>query len=280
AANAGNDTVLSSVTYSLTANVENLTLTGAAAINGTGNGLANLLTGNDAGNNLSGSAGADTLSGGAGADTLAGGTEDDTYIVDQAGDVVTEATGAGTDTVLSSVTYSLTANVENLTLTGAAAINGTGNGLANLLTGNSGDNTLDGGAGNDTLSGNGGEDSLIGGAGRDSLTGGAGTDRFVYLAASDSTAEARDIITDFAAGDLIDLSGLDGNVGLPDLQGFTFLGLVAPTAAFNVGAGQVTYHQFRGDTYLNIGLDGDGQRDVTMMLSGLKTLQESDFILG
>jgi trimeric autotransporter adhesin len=81
---------------------------------------------------------------------MAGGTGDDTYIVDNVGDVVTEASSAGTDTIKASVSYTLSANVENLTLTGAANINSTGNSLDNHITGNSGNNVLDGGAGTDT----------------------------------------------------------------------------------------------------------------------------------
>ncbi len=157
---AGTDTVNSSDTYKLSGNVENLTLMGALAINGTGNILANTITGNSANNILNGAAGADTLIGGAG---------NDTYTVDNTGDVVTENLSEGTDKVNSSVTYTLSANVENLTLTGTSAINGTGNELANGITGNTAANQLDGGTGNDTLDGGLGNNVLTGGVGNDSF---------------------------------------------------------------------------------------------------------------
>ncbi len=146
--NAGIDSVQSSVTHTLAANVENLTLTGSATINGTGNGLNNILIGNSAVN------------------TLTGGAGNDTYIVG-AGDTVVEASNAGTDTVQSAVTWSLGANVENLALVGSAAVNGTGNTLANVLTGNAGNNALIGGDGNDTMAGERGNDVLNGGTGND-----------------------------------------------------------------------------------------------------------------
>ena len=165
--NEGIDLVQSSVTYTLSANVENITLTGTTAINATGNLLDNVLTGNSAANTLSGGAGNDTLNGGTGADTMIGGVGNDTYVVDNAGDIVTEGASEGIDTVQSSITYTLGNNVENLTLTGTTAINGTGNTLDNILTGNSAINTLTGGAGNDTLDGGAGADKLLGGLGDD-----------------------------------------------------------------------------------------------------------------
>jgi Ca2+-binding RTX toxin-like protein len=152
AASEGIDTVQTAVSYSLGDNIENLTLTGVAAINATGNSLDNVLTGNS---------GANTFDGGAGADTMVGGGGDDTYVLDNIADAVTETLNAGTDSVRSAVTYALGANVENLTLTGVAAINGTGNSLDNVLTANSAGNTLDGGAGADTMIGGLGDDSYV-----------------------------------------------------------------------------------------------------------------------
>ncbi|HEY4731993.1 MAG TPA: calcium-binding protein, partial [Gammaproteobacteria bacterium] len=149
-ANEGIDLVQSSVTYTLGNNAENLTLTGTSAISGTGNALDNVLTGNSAANTLTGNAGNDTLNGGSGADTMRGGAGDDIYVRDNSSDTVTENANEGTDLVQSSVTYTLANNVENITLMGTSAINGTGNTLNNVLTGNSAANTLTGGTGNDT----------------------------------------------------------------------------------------------------------------------------------
>lgn len=151
-ANEGSDLVQSSVTYALASNIENLTLTGTAATKGTGNSAANTLTGNS-GNNV--------LDGGSGIDLMIGGAGNDTYVVDNTADVVNEAASAGTDLVQSSASYTLATNVENLTLTGTAAINGTGNAQANILTGNNGNNILDGGTGVDTLIGGMGDDTYV-----------------------------------------------------------------------------------------------------------------------
>ncbi len=180
-ASAGTDSVESLATFTLAANVENLRLTGYAAINGTGNALANVITGNNVNNLLTGNDGDDTIDGGGGIDTLTGGLGNDSYRVDATADAIVENAGAGTDDVQSTATYVLSANLENLALAGSAAINGTGNAIANLITGNSANNALDGGDGNDTL---------IGGTGNDTLTGGAGDDFFVVDAAGDVVIES------------------------------------------------------------------------------------------
>ena len=158
-ADAGTDLVRSSISHTLDANLENLTLIGAA-ISGTGNVLANVLTGNGADNTFTGKSGADTLEGGAGADTLIGGLGDDVYAVD-AGDSVLEASGEGIDHVLSTRSYELGPAFENVTLTGNANARATGNELDNQLIGNSGNNVLDGRAGSDTMSGGAGNDTFV-----------------------------------------------------------------------------------------------------------------------
>lgn len=185
----GHDEVHSTITYTLSANVEDLYLAGAtAATNGTGNDSANSIGGSNFANRLVGLGGNDslgagdgndTLDGGAGADEMHGASGNDTYYADWL-DLVDEGVGSGIDTVIASTDFSLNwaiGDVENLTLlAGAGNLSGQGNGLANKITGNEGENDLSGFAGNDTIDGAGATDSLNGGLGNDSLNGGLGND--------------------------------------------------------------------------------------------------------
>ena len=135
-----------------------------------------ILNGDDGNDTLLGGEGMDALNGGVGADSMSGGAGDDTYRVDSFSDVVREQANAGYDRVVSSISHTLAAHVERLSLLGTADLNGTGNGLDNRLDGNSGANALAGGEGHDSLYGNAGNDTLTGGAGRDRLHGGLGAD--------------------------------------------------------------------------------------------------------
>ncbi|MFM6038159.1 MAG: beta strand repeat-containing protein, partial [Sphaerospermopsis kisseleviana] len=277
-ANQGIDTVQSSVTFSLAnlANLENLTLTGTTAINGTGNAGNNILTGNGGNNTLDGGDGNDTLNGGTGIDTLIGGAGNDIYVVDSTTDVITEVASQGTDTVQSSVTFTLAnlATVENLTLTGTTAINGTGNAGNNILTGNGGNNTLNGGDGNDTLNGGAGIDTLYGedgndtisgGVGSDTITGGLGTDRFVYSNFNDSLLAAPDRIIDFNPGesDRIALAALPTslfNAGVFSTATTLNAAAIAAYADANpnltgtqsLAANQAVFFGWNGGTYLSV----------------------------
>ena len=152
-----------------------------------GNEASNSLKSGLGNDTITGGLGNDTLDGGAGNDKLAGGAGNDTYIVDSTLDTVTEASGEGTDTVQSYVSWTLGANLENLTLKSNAAINATGNDLNNTLTGNNGKNIL---------IGNGGNDKLIGGSGSDTLTGGTGKDIFLF-----NSLSGIDTITDYSVAD-------------------------------------------------------------------------------
>ena len=200
----GHDHVISSVSFVLAAEVEDLTLTGSAHLRGTGNAERNVLVGNS-GNNI--------LNGMGGADTMGGGLGDDIYYVDHSGDVVIENTGADEDTVISSVSYTLAANVENLVLAGSV-VEGRGNELNNVITGNSAANKLFGQDGNDTLSG---------GGGADTLSGGLGDDVFVLV----KGALSGDVILDFSgngplAGDRLEFVGFSDQAMLVHSGGDTW----------------------------------------------------------
>ncbi|MCC7321904.1 MAG: M10 family metallopeptidase C-terminal domain-containing protein [Rubellimicrobium sp.] len=252
-----------------------------------------------------------TVAGGTVAGGISGGEGHDTFDVDSLAIRIYEMTGEGTDTVVSSAErYILSANVEILTLTGAAR-EGFGNGAANSLTGSDldnllagrggadlirgqggdddlrggagddrlwggeGDDLLRGGDGRDRLDGGAGDDVLIGGAGKDRLTGGKGADAFVFLRASDSAGKEADTITDFRHGtDHIDLSAIDANgarAGDPD---FTFIG----SAAFSA-PGQVRAVHVGSDWVVQVNIDGTSGAEMSIRLSNLVTLDGGDFIL-
>ncbi len=252
---AGIDTVVSSATYVLGENLENLVLSGTGRINGSGNALDNELIGNR---------GANVLRGNGGADTMAGGRGDDTYVTDGSDRIIEVARG-GTDTVRSTVSATLGANLENLTLLGTAA-DGTGNGLANKLVGNDGVNHLAGG---------GGADVLIGGRGIDFLTGGSGRDVFKFTSWSDSTVAGSDRIVDFKAGDKIDVRSLDANLGVTGNQAF-----VLDLAGFGAFAtGHIRQTVVGHNLVLEFNADRDSSAELRIVVLDHGPLTWSDFML-
>ncbi|PPD51270.1 MAG: hypothetical protein CTY16_00130 [Methylobacter sp.] len=280
------DQVNASADYTISDDdVENLTLTGTLAIDGTGNASANVLTGNGAINVLTGLDGADTLDGKAGADTLIGGNGKDTYFVDNVSDSVDETTGVSTgvggdnaaatttvdatkDTVNASVSFAISDEfIENLTLTGSGAINATGNSSANILTGNSGNNVLDGAEGND---------QLFGGLGKDTMTGGDGADVFLYNVATESGLLNFDVITDFSQGgaDKINVSGIDAGTLL-------FGGLKAGVPTTVSAAHTLDYYVSGANTFLIADTNGDTSTiEFKIQLTGFSgTLDAGDFVL-
>lgn len=234
----GTDTVFASVNFSLAGQyIENLTLTGSADINGVGNSLANILIGNG------------------GKNVLTGGKGNDTYFVQTEGDKVVEKNKQGDDHVFSTVNFSLAGQyIEKLTLEGTAKY-GVGNSLNNVITGN---------ASNNVLSGGGGHDRIVGGKGADALTGGAGADRFLFTWIDDSTAAASDRITDLAAEDKIDLTGIDANATIDGNQGFRLVDSFTGAA----GEARWTYDAAAGMTYLWLNTDTDLEAEGLIRING------------
>lgn len=239
---------------------------------------ADKLTGNSGANILSGGAGNDTLNGGAGMDIMRGGAGNDIFVVDDIGDQVVENANEGTDTVQASVDITLSANVEKLTQTGTANINGTGNDLANTLTGNSGDNMLAGGLGKDIISGGAGNDTLNGGAGADKLTGGTGNDIFLFDLRE--TATNKDTIVDFTLGQ--DHIGIDRSAFAAfasDPAGILDpLELALGTAA-TTSSQHLIYNSGTGALYYDAdGVGGSAQVQIAL-LSNKAILSSGDIIL-
>jgi Ca2+-binding RTX toxin-like protein len=171
---AGLDTI--ELTEAGTLDARNGTLTGIERLVGSAGN--DTIYGTTANETIEGRDGNDNLAGEGGADTLIGGVGDDIYITD-GGDTLVEQAGEGTDEVQSSVSHTLGAAFEILTLTGTANIEGKGNSAANAITGNAGNNRLEGGGGSDVLAGAAGQDWLAGGQGGDVLYGGAGNDTLI-----------------------------------------------------------------------------------------------------
>lgn len=191
------------------------------AISGSG---ADILIGNSADNRLDG---------GAGVDQLYGGLGNDTFVVDQQSDIVFEDINGGMDTVESSGSFYLYANIEHLTLTGSGNSFGVGNGQSNMLTGNSGENLLIGGGGGDVINGGGARDSIfgedgddllngdggidyiVGGSGVDTINGGADADEIYGQDGNDTIYGGATFDTDIIVGGLGD-DTIYGNSGLGD----------------------------------------------------------------
>jgi len=273
---AGTDTVRSSASFTLGSYVENLVLTGASGIDGTGNGLNNLLTGNGAANALSGGSGHDRLDGGAGADTLTGGTGHDVYVVDNAGDQVIEGGSGGNDTVESSIDYTLPTHVERLVLTGTAGRDGRGNSGDNNLAGNSGGNLLNGGSGDDSIAGGGGNDLIYGSLGDDVLNGGAGLDRFLFNTAPG--AGNVDNIVDFSiADDVINLASYvftkAGANGILAAGAFH-----QGTAAADAGD-RVVYDQASGSLFYDPDGSGAAAQVLFATVAAGTALTNADFVI-
>ncbi len=257
--------------------------TGYVNSNDVAGAFQDLLRGNDQliGSSLAdvlhGFAGNDTMNGGGGADQLRGGLGNDSYIVDNRLDKAIELAGQGTDIVKSSVTFTLGNNVEKLTLTGTAAIDGTGNSAANVITGNGAANRLSGGGGNDDLKGLGGTDKLNGGIGNDKLAGGAGTDLFLFNSALNASTNV-DRITDFSVAD--DSIQLDNDV-------FTAAGAVGALSAgaFHAGTSaqeaddRIIYDSATGKIFYDADGNGDGAAVLFAQVNAGVALTHADFLI-
>jgi Ca2+-binding RTX toxin-like protein len=243
----------------------------------TGTRFSDLIYGNGGADRLNGADGNDIIKGGIGADTMTGGRGNDRFYADNARDRAIESSSGGTDLVIASTSHTLASNVENLTLTGSAALRGSGNGHANTITGNAGANTLNGASGDDVLKDMNGNDTLYGAYGADDLYGGSGRDTFVFKSIAESTmlTTRRDTIFDFTSSDKIDLRSIDSNTRVAGNQDFTFIG----TGQFTNTAGEVRYQRLASDTMIYGDVDGNGVADFSIHLDDALTLSRTCFLL-
>ncbi|MFV3403297.1 hypothetical protein ACNFIC_05000 [Pseudomonas sp. NY15463] len=252
---AGIDTVESSISYVLGASLENLVLTGSAAISGTGNDKANVLDGSQ----------------NTAANQLVGGKDNDTYIVG-AGDTVVEQLNEGIDLVQAHVSYVLGANLENLTLLGSASIDGTGNALKNLIIGNSGDNRLDGGDGVDSLRGGAGNDTYLvdltaGNTLQDQIIERAGEGIDSVLVRGGTAGLASKTIVLGANLENLDVSDTAAGVRL-NLKGNALDNVLVGNSAQNVFTGGAGKDVFRFDQVDQLGNTTDTRDTITDFKSG------------
>ena len=224
----------------------------------TGTSVAEWLEGGAGADQLSGGAGNDTLDGGPGRDTLAGGLGDDVFIVNLAGDLVSEAAGEGNDRVEASVSYAIKdVDVEALLLTGSAALEGTGNAAANTITGNGAANLLSGQGGADTILGGDGDDTILGGGGADSLDGGNGRDLVSF---ADSTAAVSGSLNGSSYASFTSTAGTDSLRNFEDVTGSKFADTLGGDYGDNVisgGAGNDLLSGGYGDDTLAGGAGDD-----------------------
>jgi RTX calcium-binding nonapeptide repeat (4 copies) len=214
-------------------------------------------------------AGNDTLNGGVGADLMLGGAGDDIYTIDDFGDHAFESVGEGTDTVNTSVSYVIEANVENVNLTGIAANNDgvLGNNLANIINGNAGNNGIAAGDGNDTISTFAGNDVLDGGLGADQMSGGLGSDVYFVDNAGDQ------VLGETAEAGVYDTVWTTVSFTLPSEVEILILngGVLAINGTGNAGAGGVNPNLMLGNNAVNV-LTTFGGDDIILGLDGNDTI--------
>lgn len=233
---------------------------------------------------ITGSAGDDTIIGGAGNDTLNGGAGNDVFLIGASAGRDSINGGAGIDTIKATadgvkLSFAALTGIEAITADGHSGVTIVGTTTADTidLTGITltGIAAINGGLGNDTIIGSAGNDTIIGGAGTDTLTGGGGNDTFSFAVLSTSLPGAKaDHITDFAAGDLIDLTGIDADAATAGVQHFTFIGTADFTAVGQLRLGTDGTH-----TALFANVSGNLKPDFEIVFDNNATIHLADLVL-